>query len=447
MASLLNKNRPPVFCPGCSHETVLRALDRAFQNMGLCRNQIVMVSDIGCSGLFDTFFNTHALHGLHGRALTYAAGIKLARPDLQVVVTMGDGGLGIGGAHLLAACRRNLDLTLLLLNNFNFAMTGGQFSSTTPAAASIGSGFLNSIERPMDAGQVATAAGAPYVARVSAYHRNLAHLLECALRYRGFSFVDIQGICPGRYLKHNRLTPQMINENLSKLHPLEGAVAENERPEYFDAYASITARLKPAEPPSPIEVTCKPPDSERQEIVLLGKAGQRIQTAGEVLCIAGLTAGLQVTQKTDYAITVMTGPSVSEVILSPQAIHFTGITQPTIVIALAKEGIDRQRDMFSRLDSKTLLIQATGIAVPASRARVISLDFQALHLKKSDWALACLAVLAAMNKAISRTMLDAAINLQFKPPVRETVKALIHHTFTKTFMQRNACIESITENF
>ena len=101
MDSLLNNSRPPVFCPGCSHERITHSLDKAFQNMGLAGHEIAIVSDIGCSGLFDTFFNTHALHGLHGRALTYAAGLKLGRPDLNVVVTMGDGGQGIGGAHLL----------------------------------------------------------------------------------------------------------------------------------------------------------------------------------------------------------------------------------------------------------------------------------------------------------------------------------------------------------
>jgi len=91
MSSLLNKSRPLVFCPGCSHERVAQALDKAFRNINLSGDQIVMVSDIGCSGLFDTFFNTHAFHGLHGRALTYAAGLKLSRPELNVIVTMGDG--------------------------------------------------------------------------------------------------------------------------------------------------------------------------------------------------------------------------------------------------------------------------------------------------------------------------------------------------------------------
>mgnify|MGYP006311440665 FL=1 len=95
MDSLLNSSRPPVFCPGCAHERVVRALDRALTGMGLSGEQVVIVTDIGCSGLFDTFFNTHAFHGLHGRALTYATGIKMAQPDLTVIVTMGDGGLGI----------------------------------------------------------------------------------------------------------------------------------------------------------------------------------------------------------------------------------------------------------------------------------------------------------------------------------------------------------------
>ncbi|MEA1966910.1 MAG: thiamine pyrophosphate-dependent enzyme, partial [Thermodesulfobacteriota bacterium] len=150
MSSLLNVNRPPVFCPGCTHERITKELDKALVKLNLAADKTVIVSDIGCSGLFDTFFNVHALHGLHGRALTYAAGLKLADPELNVIVTMGDGGIGIGGAHILASCRRNLDITLIILNNFNFGMTGGQYSATTPADAVAGSEFLNNAEAPID---------------------------------------------------------------------------------------------------------------------------------------------------------------------------------------------------------------------------------------------------------------------------------------------------------
>ena len=168
MSSLLNLQRPPAFCPGCAHDRVVHALDRALRTLGLAGHQVAIVSDIGCSGLFDTFFHTHAFHGLHGRALTYASGLKLARPELTVLTTMGDGGLGIGGAHFLSACRRNLDISLLVLNNFNYGMTGGQCSATTPSDALTASGFLNRLEPPLDICRVAAAAGASYVARSAA---------------------------------------------------------------------------------------------------------------------------------------------------------------------------------------------------------------------------------------------------------------------------------------
>jgi pyruvate/2-oxoacid:ferredoxin oxidoreductase beta subunit/Pyruvate/2-oxoacid:ferredoxin oxidoreductase gamma subunit len=417
MASLLNQNRPPVFCPGCAHETVLRGLDKAFQNMGLAGHQIAIVSDIGCSGLFDTFFNTHALHGLHGRALTYAAGIKLARPQLQVVVTIGDGGLGIGGAHLLAACRRNLDLTLLILNNFNFGMTGGQASATTPAAASAGSGFLNRLEKPMDVGRVLAAAGAAFVTRASAYQKDLPALLEEALRFKGFSAVDLWGVCPGRYLRGNKLTPTLIDDALAEYAPLRGPVAENQRPEYGAHYRSVAAGLPVAPAPAEIPVRFAPPRSERHEVLLLGAAGQRIRTAGEVLCLAAMTAGMNVTQKNDHGITVMTGPSVSEVILSPEEIGYTGIDRPSLVIALAAEGVARRKAVFGQLGSSARVITAADLAIPETRARVLPLDFKTLGIAKSDRALAALAVLAKRNQVLSRDMLAAAMALRFDPEV------------------------------
>jgi len=425
MASLLNQNRPPVFCPGCSHDRVLHALDKAFESMELGGDRIAMVSDIGCSGLFDTFYNTHALHGLHGRALTYAAGLKLARPDLHVVVTMGDGGLGIGGAHLLSACRRNLDLTLLILNNFNFGMTGGQFSATTPPDATVGSGFLNLLEKPLDAGSVLTAAGAPFVGRTSAYRKDLAELIEEAIRFKGFSAIDIWGVCPGRYLKKNKLTMQMIDEKLEGLAPLNGPIPWNARPEYGAAYREYTSKQKPAAAPPAIEARFAPLKSERQEVVILGAAGQRIQTAGEILAGAGLSAGLQVTQKSEYNITVMTGPSITELILSSQPIDYTGITNPNVVIAIAPEGVERRKDLFARLDPEAVVLREAQVEIPATPAKVMTLDFKAQKLKKTEWAMASLAVLAKTNLILTPETLETAVEDRFKGESRESVKSMI----------------------
>lgn len=425
MDSLLNKNRPPAFCSGCSHDKVLYSVDKTFQNMGLQGNQIAMVSDIGCSGLFDTFFNTHALHGLHGRALTYAGGLKLARPDLNVVVTMGDGGLGIGGAHLLSACRRNLDLTLLVLNNFNFGMTGGQFSATTPPEAMVGSGFLNRLERPIDVAQVAAAAGAPFVARSSAYQKDLPELIEKAIRYKGFSVVDIWGVCPGRYLKRNKLTPNMIDDALNKLKPLNGPVLQNMRTEYGQSYREHAAGQKPIFPPAGIDARFDPPKPGRQEVVILGAAGQRILTAGEVLGIAGLTAGLNMTQKNEYNITVLRGPSICELILSPEEIDYTGITKPAAVIVLAPEGVLRRESLINQLDHNTVVIQAVGVDIPSTHARVISVNFKGKGIKKTDWALAALAFLSNMNHVLNSKMLDAAVKIRFKDKTLHAVKEIV----------------------
>jgi 2-oxoglutarate/2-oxoacid ferredoxin oxidoreductase subunit beta len=414
MDSLLNATRPPVFCPGCSHERITHTLDRAFRTLGLAGEQICMVSDIGCSGLFDTFFHTHALHGLHGRALTYAAGVKLARPELQVVVTMGDGGQGIGGAHLLAACRRNLDLTLLVLNNFNFGMTGGQYSATTPADAEVGSGFLNRLERPLDIVEVAQAAGAPYVVRCSAYRNDLADLIARAMAFKGFSVVDIWGICPGRFSKRNRLTPKLIDEMLARRPAREGEVDENRRAEYGELYRQTAAGLQPVPAPEGIAPRFAPVGRGREEVVLLGSAGQRILTAGEILCLAGAHAGLHTTQKNDYDITVLRGPSISELILSPVPIGFTGIDRPRLVAALGPEGVARRRTIWEKLTPDSVVIQAAGVDLPPGAARTHRVDFKAQGIKPPDWALAALGVAAKLEWVIRPEMLEAALGSRLK---------------------------------
>ncbi|MEN8243405.1 MAG: thiamine pyrophosphate-dependent enzyme [Thermodesulfobacteriota bacterium] len=420
MDSLLNETRPAVFCPGCSHERVLHALDQALTGMGYAGKDVAIVTDIGCSGLFDTFFNTHAFHGLHGRALTYATGIKMARPDLKVIVTMGDGGLGIGGAHVLSTCRRNIDLTLLVLNNFNYGMTGGQCSTTTPQDAVVGSGFLNKLEKPIDICQVAGAAGTPFVSRMSTYQKDLVERLKEAITFEGFSLLDIWGICPGRYTRRNKLTPKNIEADLAQFPDMPDFKSQNARTEYGRAYRREAARLDTPQDPVRIEPTCIPPREGRQEVVILGSAGQRIITAGELLCLAGASAGCHATQKNDYPITVMKGHSVSEVIVADTEIEYTGIEDPSVIIALAPEGVKRRKKMLTTLSSESVVIKATGIELPPCRATIIEIDFKAHKIKSRDWALAALVVAARQNKALTMEMLTAALRLRFKKSVFET---------------------------
>jgi pyruvate/2-oxoacid:ferredoxin oxidoreductase beta subunit/Pyruvate/2-oxoacid:ferredoxin oxidoreductase gamma subunit len=382
--------------------------------MGLAGNQVVLVSDSGCNGLFDSFFDTHSVHGLHGRALTYATGLKMARPDLKVVVTLGDGGLGIGGAHFLGACRRNLDITLLVLNNFNFGMTGGQFSVTTPPEARVGSGFLNRLEKPLDACGVAVSAGAAFVTRCSSFSKNLASEIENAIRFEGFSFLDIWGICTGRYTRWNKSTPQMIEESLARLGTMQGIVPGNARKEYGQHYRELAAIEEPTPPPVQIVAVHRAPATGRQAVMILGSAGQRILTAGEILCTAGLTAGLHVAQKSEYDITVLRGLSVSEVILSPEEINYTGIERPGVVLAVSQEGVARRKAVFDRLDDNAVVIRADSVDIPQCRAKVHTVDFKGQHIGSADWSLASLAVLASLDKVISTEMLRSALECTFE---------------------------------
>ncbi len=425
MDSLLNSSRPPVFCPGCAHEQVLHALDQALTGMGKAGHEVVIVTDIGCSGLFDVFFNTHAFHGLHGRALTYATGIKMARPDLTVIVTMGDGGMGIGGAHVLSTCRRNIDLTLLVLNNFNYGMTGGQCSATTPQDARVGSGFLNKLESPMDICQVAGAAGAGSVTRISTYDKGLPDRLQEAIRFDGFSVVDIWGVCPGRYTRTNRLTPKTIAAELEKRPALDGFASMNARMEYTKAYRKEAGRLAAVPEPKAIEATCTAPETGRREIVVLGSAGQRVITAGELLCLAAAAAGCHATQKNDYPITVMRGHSVSEIIMDDAPIDFTGIEHPSVVIALAPEGVRRRERILAGLGEECTVIRAPGVDLPRCRARIVDVHFDQAKIKPADWALAALAVLAGRRQVLTGKMLRSAMEERFESAVLDKALAVL----------------------
>ena len=391
--------------------------------LGLDGHEIVIVSDIGCSGLFDTCFNTHALHGLHGRALTYATGIKLARPELTVVTIMGDGGLGIGGAHVLASCRKNLDITLLVLNNFNYGMTGGQCSATTPAGADTSSRFLGQLEAPLDICVVAEAAGANWIARMSATDKELSGTIVEAIRYRGFSLMDITGVCPGRFSKRNKHSGRMIEQAFKPRSFIRGRA--DALPEYGAEYRRLAAIAQKPSPPINIEAAGMSSPARTYAILFLGAAGQRINTAAEVLCLAAMHGGAHTTQKNDYPITVLRGHSISEVIISPQPISFTGIATPDLIIALGQEGINRKKHLFAAIDHRTQIIAADHVELPETPARVSTIPFKTHRISSSHIALASLALMAQTGVPISTDLLSKGIEKRFAAPQRDDAMELL----------------------
>jgi Pyruvate/2-oxoacid:ferredoxin oxidoreductase gamma subunit len=217
----------------------------------------------------------------------------------------------------------------------------------------------------------------------------------------------------------------MMDDALAKLPPLEGIVAANIRPEYGQQYRKMAATQEKVARPAVIKAQHQAPQVGRQEVILLGSAGQRVITAGEILCIAGLTAGLRTTQKNEYNITVLRGPSISELILSPEEIDYTGIEMPSVVIALDQEGVDRRRSLFKHLEKDALVIQISGVTIPASKARIHVVDLKDQGIKGTDRALASLAVLAKLKKVIRSEMLEAALRIRFRGKVLKSSLELI----------------------
>ena len=197
---------PHIWCPGCGLGTILAAFLRGLLESGLKPDKVAVVSGIGCTGRVAGYINLDSFHTTHGRAIAFATGLKLANPELKVVVFSGDGDLAaIGGNHLIHAGRRNIDMTVLCVNNFNYGMTGGQFGPTTPEMARSTTSRAGNIENPFNMPALAAARGAVYVARwTTAQVHQMQRSIEEALLKKGFSFVEIISPCPTYYGRMNR---------------------------------------------------------------------------------------------------------------------------------------------------------------------------------------------------------------------------------------------------
>ncbi len=255
---------PHFLCPGCGHGIALRALLWAIHELQINKDNLAIVSGIGCSGRLSAYIDANTFHTTHGRPLAYATGLALARPDLHVIVITGDGdSLAIGGNHLIHACRRNLNLTCMMLNNEIYGMTGGQVSPTTSANRYTTTTPAGNTEPVFDACALATGAGASFVGReVTMQVTGLKNLLREAIAHDGFSFVEVISDCTEIYGRKNDLgmSPEMMLSQKANMRPdayrntvdvpfrpnaLEcGVLSRTSRPEYGTAYREMTAALR-----------------------------------------------------------------------------------------------------------------------------------------------------------------------------------------------------------
>ena len=206
---------PHIWCPGCGVGSVFSSCLTAIKSTGIDYRQFTMVSGIGCSGRGAGYINLDSFHTTHGRAIPFATGIKMAKPELNVIVFSGDGDLfAIGGNHFIHAARRNTDLTVICINNFIYGMTGGQVAATTPNRAKTATTPYGNPETPFNLPWLAAASGATYVARWTMIHvRDLIHSIMEALSHRGFAFIEVLSPCPINYGRRNKETSlQILNK-------------------------------------------------------------------------------------------------------------------------------------------------------------------------------------------------------------------------------------------
>ena len=206
--SILRMDRiPHIWCPGCGIGTTVNCFAEALKTSGLDLQNVSIVSGIGCTGRVAGYLNLDSFHTTHGRAIPFATGLKLGNPKLKVIVYSGDGDLiSIGGNHFMHAARRNMDMTVICVNNFLYAMTGGQVSSTTPQSAIVTTAPYGNFEETFNLPFLAESCGAVYVARWTAYHvRHLQKSIKEAILKKGFSFIEILAPCPTLYSRRNRL--------------------------------------------------------------------------------------------------------------------------------------------------------------------------------------------------------------------------------------------------
>ncbi len=417
------------YCPGCSHGLILERLADALGRCGIRPDKVCLVTDIGCIGMADRYFSSHTFHGLHGRSITYAEGLWRARPDLTVIVLIGDGGCGIGTAHLVHAARRNANITVVVANNFNFGMTGGQQSPTTPINAHTTTSPTDRTEAPFDICRLACASGAPYVARCSSLDDQATVYLAEAIATPGFAIVDLWELCTAYFVPANKFNPKKLAD-LSDALQMPFGVHEHR-------LKAPSAPLPPSQPTPSLKTPREEPVTlhwpQRREICIAGSAGQRIRSAAGVLGELAVAAGLFAAQQDDFPITVRKGHSVSCLAISPEPIEYIGVDRPGLIVVLSQEGSDRLpwRDLAG---PECTILAEDAVTSPDSVSAVSRFSHHDLEklAGKNSAALAALALGLIEAQWVNADALLAAAQVGLRGRYREDNLAAFHAAAIQT---------------
>ncbi|MBM3405545.1 MAG: hypothetical protein FJY10_11745 [Bacteroidetes bacterium] len=363
---------PLPFCKGCGHSLIAESVDRALSQLNLRPLDIILVTDIGCHGIIDQCFQTHTVHGLHGRSVALAAGISMGlnNPEKKVLAFLGDGGATIGMQHLIDAAHRNINMTVVLHNNMLYGMTGGQPSEFSPIGFKTPATPEGCKEKPYDICHVLTAAGANYVNRILGIGDVSGALAE-AISRRGFSIVEIMELCPSYAMKSNPgMKLRQVIEQAG--FPLKKYV-DLDHPGYQH---DIRGHLKPlmeTEKVIPVDPCARLTDPVR--IMLSGSAGEGVQLAAELFARAAIATGLNATKKGSYPVTVGIGFSSSDIIISPHKIFYTGSPSPDFLVITSADGLKHALPTISNMKSGKIFLES-GLGTPDTAVEVVKYPFR-----------------------------------------------------------------------
>jgi 2-oxoglutarate/2-oxoacid ferredoxin oxidoreductase subunit beta len=370
------------FCKGCGHTHSVKYLDHALKLLQRDPTSVSLVSDIGCIGLVDALFaDIHTVHTTHGRSTAFATGIEIADSilydsDLKTIVILGDGGATIGLLHIVTAAQMNVDITVIVCNNFLYGMTGGQHSAFTPDEMKTATTPFGNIIPPLDICRLVESSGAGFVARTLATNRELPDILAKAIDYPGFALVEIVELCTeygtkkggidGRKLKayteHNKETLGIL-------------VNRTDRSEFSALYKKSieqAVRMPPKKGDEFLVRAFNHSLDRQMGIILAGTAGEHVQLASYLFMKAAISSGMIVSQKNDNPVTQGTGFSISELILSPEEIYFTGIGYPDVIIVSSRDGLNEiiANGMLDKADEHTLILADEGLSLDSTIGNV-----------------------------------------------------------------------------
>jgi len=399
------------FCPGCGHGISINALNKALQELPYGANDIIVVSDIGCSGLIDPLFATHTIHGLHGRSPALGLGVAMGvaqKQNKKVIAFIGDGGATIGLQHILEAARRNVDMTLIVLNNLLYGMTGGQISGLSTQKFKEIVDFEQDIP-PFDLIQLSHASGARFAVRVNAPNK-IKDTLKKAIETEGFSLVEVASLCPSYGMKRmNDLIEVVEQENILEHQRPVTKITDKPSVSLLDNSPRIKAKYDTGL-------------QQRAGILIAGSAGGGAQSVARFLALAGIYAGLQTTMKGEYPITVGTGFSVAEVILDKKNINYTGLEKPGYFIIVSQEGLDKVRSKLNNESKIYIDEKLIDDKLKKQYPELTGVPFSKMANRKSMALAATAYVIAKENILPVEALKDAVSNHRLKDLFMEVIE-------------------------